>query len=768
MRLRRFALGMVVNVAASGTVGCSFPTGEFRLGGTSDIPSVTDRPSGEVATDVVVAVDALDAGGAVDATDVPAMDSATEAAVEAGTDDVAEVGADTGDLDATDVPAIDAGDDAPDVPVDVPGVDVADVIECPQGQTLCGASCVELLTESQHCGRCGNRCNAANATNTCAAGLCAFQCMTGFADCDMNPANGCEANLSSPLTCGSCGTRCNNSNGTPTCVAGACGITCAPGFGDCDNNPSTGCEQNTNATVSHCGRCGNACGNANGAPQCASGACTIACVMGFGNCDGVNANGCETATTSDVTHCGACNNRCAAGQSCVRGGCTTVCPDTMCGAQCVDVNTNVQNCGMCGRVCVVANSTPRCVGGTCGFSVCSPGFGNCDMNAANGCEANVQSDVTNCGTCGNRCTFLNAAATCANGACGLGACNPGFGNCDGNNLNGCETNLSNDAANCGRCSNRCTFPNASAVCSASNCALGPCTSGFLNCDAVAATGCEVNGAIDTFNCGSCNSRCVSHIGGSNACTASRCAPTCNTGFANCDGNVNNGCEANLATNSSCQVCGRFCSLTCSSTGLCSGASPGNYSRSTLGRAYVDACSLPGRVILLPGVDDGTVPFALPFAFRYYTTSYGAGFQVGVSSNGFLNFTATSGFELSGLIPSPTTPNGVVAAFLTDIVTGSTGVCVGVQGGIGARSAIFQWANSVYFANRSSVVNFEIILNEGSNTIDFLYQAMPAPPTRYQPAIGVENQTGVTATVFCNGVTPTCVAPSNTAFRFTPF
>jgi hypothetical protein len=45
---------------------------------------------------------------------------------------------------------------------------------------------------------------------------------------------------------------------------------------------------------------------------------------------------------------------------------------------------------------------------------CSAGFGNCDANAANGCEAAFASDPLNCGMCGK---------SCAGQACVAGVCN---------------------------------------------------------------------------------------------------------------------------------------------------------------------------------------------------------------------------------------------------------------------------------------------------------------------------------------------------------
>jgi hypothetical protein len=45
------------------------------------------------------------------------------------------------------------------------------------------------------------------------------------------------------------------------------------------------------------------------------------CNPGFGNCDGVAVNGCETNITSNVYNCGACGHVCGVGQLCTNSAC---------------------------------------------------------------------------------------------------------------------------------------------------------------------------------------------------------------------------------------------------------------------------------------------------------------------------------------------------------------------------------------------------------------------------------------------------------------
>ncbi len=81
---------------------------------------------------------------------------------------------------------------------------------CPTGQTLCGATCSNLVTDIRNCGACGRACpSVANGTPVCTAGICSFACLSGWANCDGNRANGCETNLTTDIrNCGTCGTVC--------------------------------------------------------------------------------------------------------------------------------------------------------------------------------------------------------------------------------------------------------------------------------------------------------------------------------------------------------------------------------------------------------------------------------------------------------------------------------------------------------------------------------------------------------------------------------
>ncbi|MFO0561991.1 MAG: hypothetical protein U0269_28520 [Polyangiales bacterium] len=370
---------------------------------------------------------------------------------------------------------------------------------CAGGQVRCGMSCVDTATDINHCGACGNACPArANSTASCSASSCRYTCNAGFGDCDGNTANGCETPLTSTSHCGMCGRSCSYANGSAACNAGSCALAgCTTGFGNCDGNASNGCETPLNSTT-HCGGCGVGCSVSNGAATCASGSCQVAsCSAGFGNCDGSPANGCETNTTNNGSHCGACGNACPG-----RANASSYCSGSACGFTCsagfgdcnssgadgCEVNTtnNVSHCGGCGAACPARTATNvSCSGSSCSYT-CTAGNGNCDGNITNGCETPLTT-TSNCGGCGVGCSRTNATATCASGSCAIGSCNAGFGNCDGNDANGCETPLTS-SSNCGGCGVTCNTGQS-------------CIGGF--CDCAGGTGCGSNRRCCEWDPGTC-------------------------------------------------------------------------------------------------------------------------------------------------------------------------------------------------------------------------------------------------------------------------
>jgi hypothetical protein len=90
-----------------------------------------------------------------------------------------------------------------------------------------------------------------------------------------------------------------------------------------------------------------------------------------------------------------------------------------------------------------------CCGGTC--VTCPQGQVCCGSACVN-----TTSNVMNCGGCGFVCgPYPNATAGCFNSSCAIAACNQGWADCNKVVADGCETNIFTDPKNCGGCGNVC-------------------------------------------------------------------------------------------------------------------------------------------------------------------------------------------------------------------------------------------------------------------------------------------------------------------------
>lgn len=93
-----------------------------------------------------------------------------------------------------------------------------------------------------------------------------------------------------------------------------------------------------------------------------------------------------------------------------------------CDGQCVDLRSDVQNCGACGSDCTglphVDNAS--CDAGIChipNVGGCDAGYADCDGNVANGCEQDTTADNAHCGACDNACPLLPLPQECVSGTC---------------------------------------------------------------------------------------------------------------------------------------------------------------------------------------------------------------------------------------------------------------------------------------------------------------------------------------------------------------
>jgi len=441
---------------------------------------------------------------------------------------------------------------------------------------------VATADDTNSCGQCGSACaSPANTAATCTSGGCGYTCNTGFVDVDKDPSNGCECQVRGAEACNRVDGNCNGlvDEGTSsvfyTGPAGTAGIgACQVGRVACVNasplvqpdalpqvevcgGKDNTCGGRTGEVFdfandpSNCGRCGRACA---AGESCQSGACKASVTHAGVSC-GAPLSECAgafgpffTELASGFRNCGACGRTCAAGQACKAGQClggstgtpdagtpaddgtalTCPAPAQACtgpaGQYCARLQSDVNNCGACGRACPSENS---CSAGACvdldecalGAARCSPdakctntpGSFTCTCNVGFAGNGITCVDVDECAVSPSPC---DASAGCVNGVENFRcACNPGFtgsgqpGDCrclagqsvcrSPSGANTCA-DLSSDPLNCGVCGKACA---AGSACQGGTCVAPPAT-------VTVRLGGTGNGAVRSTPAGvDCGTRC---------------------------------------------------------------------------------------------------------------------------------------------------------------------------------------------------------------------------------------------------------------------
>lgn len=283
----------------------------------------------------------------------------------------------------------------------------------------------------------------------------------------------------------------------------------------------------TDGDPNNCGGCGTICPVGE---TCASGTCVTS-----GECTPGTQQGCSTGLLGVcATGTQTCTSASTWGE-CVQ----TVFPQTeVCNGLDDDCNgvvddgfdllTDPLNCGTCGHVCNTTNATVACVNGTCEIAACNEGFGDCNSDPSDGCETNILGDPNNCGVCGNVCA---AGETCVSGTCESSACtssnicitaaiDPATGNCvltDAPSGVVCEPDICVNADTV----RTCTCDGAgNCVCTSASCAPYHCVNDA--CATVCSTDFD---CVTGFYCSA--AECVQQLGIGSSCTA---ADQCTSGF----------------------------------------------------------------------------------------------------------------------------------------------------------------------------------------------------------------------------------------------
>lgn len=138
-------------------------------------------------------------------------------------------------------------------------------------------------------------------------------------------------------------------------------------------------------------------------------------------------------------------------------------------------------------------------------------------------------------------------------------------------------------------------------------------------------------------------------------------------------------------------------------------------------------------------DDSNVgPFPIGFNFEFYGQYFS---QFRICTNGFITFGNTSGTYTPGTFPNANQPNGVVAAYWTDLYP-TSGYYMRYQTvGTAPNRQLIISAHLTYYSNRNAWVDYQIILFEGTNKVRTTITSQGWTPSATQ---GVENHTGTLA------------------------
>lgn len=274
------------------------------------------------------------------------------------------------------------------------------------------------------------------------------------------------------------------------------------------------------AAAQHCAPPGQSCAadaDCCGALTCGSGSCQPPGATGGGSSPG--------------------NQGCATGLS-------------RCGGSCIDLLTDVDNCGGCGTVCTtnVANAVPTCSNGACGYACTVRACGDGSCAPTGGCCTASECSSSECAsaTCtGNECGTAPVAAgqacgtgqTCSNAVVKAQDTCDGKGTCVSGATTTCTTNVANANPVCNGAS--CGY-----ACAVTTCADGSCA---------AADGCcaDADCVDDSYLCHPAvcqNNQCVNQLAVGAPCATDACL----TGMmCQSDGSCGGGTEVNCDDGLSC-------------------------------------------------------------------------------------------------------------------------------------------------------------------------------------------------------------------------
>jgi len=116
------------------------------------------------------------------------------------------------------------------------------------------------------------------------------------------------------------------------------------------------------------------------------------------NCNGLtNCNGVCVDVSTDMRNCGQCGNGCHASEVCQNGQCATICPASQvpCNGWCTSLTNDINNCGACGRSC---HANEVCYNSQCVVNGCPQPNHNSDVSFGYSLcgSQSITPDITQC------------------------------------------------------------------------------------------------------------------------------------------------------------------------------------------------------------------------------------------------------------------------------------------------------------------------------------------------------------------------------------
>ncbi|MFO0830350.1 MAG: hypothetical protein U0637_00775 [Phycisphaerales bacterium] len=170
-------------------------------------------------------------------------------------------------------------------------------------------------------------------------------------------------------------------------------------------------------------------------------------------------------------------------------------------------------------------------------------------------------------------------------------------------------------------------------------------------------------------------------------------------------------------------------------------SAGTYTVCDAGDAFQDISATGTLAGTISGCDDCFEQIPVGFTFHFYGASYT---DVFASSNGLVAFGSGSAVYFNVPIPTAGAPDNFTAAFWDDLNPGAQGdVYYETTGSAGSRTLTISWQGVTQYALTTNE-NFQVVLHEGSDNIEFRYGSI-TPDVGGDYTAGTEDATGLFGT-----------------------